>query len=458
MSRGWSCWIVGWVVLTLAACTGTTQTAIEDSETPETLQIFWNQGFYPEEDLALQEFIAAWEAESGIDVELSFYSSDDILNQAVVALENGSPPDILFAHRADYTLQNQWAWEGKLVDVSDVLEPYEDEYTPAALEAAFLYNNVAGDRSYYGVPIEQQTIHLHYWRNLLAEAGLDESEIPQDWQGFWEYWQQAQAPTRKAGKSEIYSLGLTLSTQGSDTYYFFEQVLDAYDVELFDDEGNFQGDDPAVRAGLIEVMAWTTQFYANDYVPNDAVTWLDSDNNIQFLNQAVLMTPNSTLSIPASQRDNEQLYEEDIVTLPFPNEPDGELMTYLASIKQALIFSEASNPEAAKAFLRYLIEPERLNAYVKGSLGRWFPVMDSSLNDPFWANPADPHIAVAVQQFTQSPTRPFYHAVNPAYAQVQAENVWGQAIGHVVTDGWTSEAAVDNAIAQIQKILSEWGN
>ena len=448
----------GFAVLSIVACTGLSANNVvaESDDAPATLRIFWNQGFYPEEDLALQEIVDAWEAENNVSVELTLYSSDDILNQTTVALENGDPPDIVFAHRADYTLQPQWAWEGKLMDVSDVVAPYKDEYSPAALEAAYLYDRQADRRSYYGVPIEQQTIHIHYWRNLLQEAGLDEAQIPQDWQGFWAFWQQAQDTAQTQIAPDIYSLGLTLSTQGSDTYYFFEQVMDAYDVELFSPEGEFQGADPAVRAKLVEVLEWTAQFYQGKYVPEDAVTWLDSDNNVQFLNQVTLMTPNPTLSIPASQREDEALYTQQIATRAFPDEPDGEPMTYLVSIKQALIFSEAQNPEAAKAFLSYLLEPERLNTYVKGSLGRWFPVMDSALDDPFWQDPADPHVSVAVQQFTQSPTRPFYHAVNAAYSQVQAENVWGQAIGHVVIDGWSAEAAVDRAIYQIQQILSQW--
>lgn len=446
------------LLLAISACGEVPSNSATDPAESSKLRIFWNQGFYPEEDLALQQFIEEWEAETGIDVELTLYSSDDILNQAIVALENGNPPDILFAHRADYTLQPQWAWEGVLADVSDVIAPYEAEYTPAALDAAYLYNKTIGDRSYYGVPIEQQTIHLHYWRSLLEEAGLDETQIPQDWEGFWNFWQTAQETVRKADKPDIYGLGLTLSTQGSDTYYFFEQVMDAYDVELFDQDGNFQGTDPAVRAQLVEVMDWTTQFYANNYVPNDAVSWLDSDNNIQFLNQMVLMTPNPSLSIPASQREDETLYSEQIATQGFPNEPDGDSMSYVVTIKQALIFTDAQNPEAAKTFLSYLIKPDRLNTYVKGALGRWFPVMESALNDPFWTDPEDPHIAIAAQQFTESATRPLYHAVNPAYSQVQAENVWGQAIGEVVLEGRSSEVAVDRAISQIEKILAEWDN
>ena len=445
-------------ILSIVACTDSPidGSASESDETSTTLRIFWNQGFYPEEDLALQRIVSAWEAETNISVELTLYSSDDILNQTEAALASGNPPDIVFAHRADYTLQPQWAWKGQLMDVSDVLEPYADEYSPAALEAAYLYNQTTGERSYYGVPIEQQTIHIHYWRNLLQESGLDESQIPQDWTGFWAFWQQAQQTVQKAVKPDIYGLGLTLSVQGSDTYYFFEQVMDAYDVNLFTEDGQFQGEDPDVRAKLIQVLDWTTQFYRNAYVPEAAVDWLDADNNISFLNQRTIMTPNPSLSIPASQREEDLLYEQQIVTQAFPDEPDGESMTYLVSVKQALIFSESRNPAAAKAFLGYMLEPQRLNEYVKGALGRWFPVMDSALSDPFWSDPADPHVSVAVQQFIQNPTRPFYHAVNAAYSQVQSENIWGQAIGRVVIENWSTEKAVDKAIAQIEEILAEW--
>jgi len=449
--------LLGAIALTLVNCSRPSSSATDtETASPQTLQIFWNQGFYPEEDQALQKIIDDWEAETNITVELSFYSSDDILNQTTVALENGEPPDIVFAHRADYTLQPRWAWDGRLVDVSDVIEPYQDSYTDAALEAAYLYNHAEDKRGYYGVPIEQQTIHIHYWRNLLEDAGFKDTEIPQDWESFWAFWAQAQDSLQQKGVTDVYGLGLTLSIQGSDTYYFFEQVLDAYDVELFTEDGEFQGDDPIVQQKIQSVLDWTAQFYENEYVPEDAVTWLDSDNNVKFLNQETLMTPNPTLSIPASQRADENLYLKNIATLPFPNEPDGDPMSYLASIKQALIFTDAQNPEAAKEFLSYLLQPERLNTYVKGSLGRWFPVMNGALDDPFWTDSTDPHISVAVQQFTQSPTRPFYHALNPAYSEVQAENIWGQAIERVVIDGESAEAATGEAIASIQKILAEW--
>ena len=448
---------VGFLGGLLGACAGDSQAP----STPSTLsspvlRIFWNQGFYPEEDQALEQVINQWQAETDIPVELSLYSSDDILNQTAIALENGDPPDIVFAHRADYTLGPRWAWEGKLADVSDVIEPVKELYSPTALAAAYLYNKTEDKRSYYGVPIEQQTIHIHYWRDLLTQAGMTEAEIPNDWNGFWTFWKQTQDKLRQNGDAEIYGLGLPLSIQASDTYYQFEQILDAYDIELLDDKGQLQLNRPQVRQALIAALDWTIQFYQDGYVPSDATHWLDSDNNISFLNQNTLMTPNPSLSIPASQRDDDDLYLKRIATREFPDEPDGEPISYLVTVKQALIFAAAQNPQAAKDFLTYLVQPEQLGNYVKGSSGRWFPVMPGLLEDAFWKDSKDPHVSVAVRQFQQRPTHPLNHALNPAYSQVQAENVWGQAIAAVIEAGVSPEDAVDQAIADIQRIFAEW--
>ena len=441
----------------LVACTGNAPISLDNSaQSPPVLRIYWNQGFYLGEDQALEQVITEWEAENDIEVELSLYSSDDILNQTAFALERGEPPDILFSHRADYTLAPRWAWEGKLADVSDVIEPVKDLYSPTALAAAYLYNQAENRRSYYGVPIEQQTIHIHYWRDLLAQAGLNEAEIPSDWDGFWTFWKQAQDKLRQNGEGEISGLGLPLSIQASDTYYHFEQILEAYDIELLDENGQLRLNDPQVRQGLIAALEWTTTFYRDGYVPPEAVNWLDSDNNISFLNRNTLMTSNPSLSIPASQREDDELYLKQMATREFPDEPDGEPINYVVAIKQALIFAEAQNPQAAKDFLAYLVQPERLGIYVKGSLGRWFPVMPDLLEDAFWKDSEDPHVSVAVRQFRQHPTRPLYHARNPAYAQVQAENVWGQAMKAVIASGVSPEEAVDQAIADIQRIFVEW--
>ncbi|NJR40116.1 MAG: carbohydrate ABC transporter substrate-binding protein [Leptolyngbyaceae cyanobacterium CSU_1_4] len=291
----------------------------------------------------------------------------------------------------------------------------------------------------------------------LAQLGLSSEDIPDNWNEFWQFWQQAQTQLRQLGESKIYGLGLTLSPASSDLFVLFEQILEAYDIELLNAQGQLQLKEPQVRQGIITAMQWLTQLYQDQYVPPESLNWVDSDNNVNFLNHNMLMTANPSLSIPVSQRDDPDLYFQKIATREFPKKPSGEQMRTLISVKQALIFKNAKNINAAKAFLTYFIEPAHLNSYLINSRGRSFPTMPSSLKNPFWQDANDPHISKAVQQF-QGQTRLFYHVLNPAYSQVQEDSVWGQALQQIIVNGKSPEAAVDEAIARIQKIFDEWQN
>ena len=426
------------------------------------LTIWWNRGYYVQQDEALEQVVNQWQAAAAkgknqrkSEVKLFFYSEDDLVNQIIKALEEGNLPDILFSERTDFTLGPVWAWEGKLADVSDVIEPVQDFYTSSAITSVYLYNNVAKKRAYYAVPLMQQTIHIHYWRELLRNAGVTE-EIPQEWDGFWKFWQQAQDTLRKQGQKDIYGIGLPMSADSSDTYFAFEQALEAYDVQILDEKGKLLLDNPKVRQGLITTLKWFISFYDKGYVPPTAVDWLNADNNTAFLNHTVLMTLNPSLSIPGSQREDEDIYRNQIATIEFPQEPDGEPAKYFVSVKQAVIFAAAKNQEAAKDFLSYLVQLENLGPYVKGAAGRYFPVMPQLWEDSFWQEPDDPHVSVAAKQFTKGSTRPIYQTLNPAYSLVQSENVWGKAIERVIVDGLSPEEAADEAINRINKIFAEW--
>ena len=451
--------------LVLVTCTNKTNTPKPPTVAPaedSPLTIWCNRGYYVQQDEALEEVVNQWQdasAQQGdkkrSEVKLFFYSEDDLLNEIITALEKGNPPDILFSERTDFTLGPRWAWEGKLADVSDVIESVKDSYSSSAIASVYLYNNVANKRAYYAVPLKQQTIHIHYWQELLRTAGVRE-KIPQEWDAFWEFWKQAQDSLREQGQQDIYGIGLPMSADSSDTYFAFEQALEAYDVQLLDKNGQLLLDNPKVRQGLITTLDWFTSFYQEAYVPPAAVDWLNADNNTAFLNRTVLMTLNPSLSIPGSQREDEDIYRNQIATIEFPQEPDGEKPKYLVSVKQAVIFASSKNQQAAKDFLSYLVKPEHLGPYVKGAAGRYFPVMPQLWKDSFWQEPDDPHVWVAAKQFSQDSTRPIYQALNPAYSMVQSENVWGKAIERVVVDGLSPEEAADEAIQRIKEIFAEW--
>ncbi|NES03915.1 MAG: carbohydrate ABC transporter substrate-binding protein [Okeania sp. SIO2F4] len=449
-------------LVSLLIVTCTKQPAQLDSQKtplPETtpLTIWWTKGFYPEEDEAIKQIVANWEKKSGYPAKLLFFNDDESLKITLLkAVRTGKPPDIVYNYGLEFAVSPRLAWEGKLADVSDVIEPVKSLYTQTALASVYLNNNVTKKRSYYAVPIQQQTVHIHYWQDLLEKINLKKSDIPNEWDKFWKFWQNAQKTIRQKDKSEIYGIGLTMSAASEDNFYEFEQMLEVYDVNLLDKNGKLLVDKPEVRQGIITVLNWITNLYKDGYIPPDSVQWSAVDNNVNFLNQNLLMVINPTLSIPASQRQDPEIYQNQIKTIEFPYEPDGEPPKYLVSVKQILTFKSSSNLQQAKNFLSFFIRPENIGKYLKLSAGRYFPVMPQLLSDEFWQDKTEPHISLAVKQYQEGATRPFNYVVNPAYSQVLSENVWGKAIERVIVDGLSTEDATDEAIAKIQDIFSQW--
>ncbi|GGA58310.1 ABC transporter substrate-binding protein [Okeania sp. KiyG1] len=444
--------ILSFILVTCSA--SQPQNSVQKSQSDRVLTIWWNRGFYPEQDEALQKVIANWQEKTNNKVEISFFSND-ILAAGTNALAAGEPPDIFFSSIGEYTLIPQWAWEGKLVDVSDVIEPVKNLYTDTVLKSVYLYNNVESKYSNYAVPIMEQGLHIHYWYDLIREANLG-AEIPKNWDEFWQYWQNAQKNLRQQGKTNIYGLGLPMSIDGTDTSIVFEQILEANNLQILDKQGQLQIDKPGVRQKIIEILDWYTSFYKNGYVPPNAVNWRNSDNNTNFLNRNSLMTINPSMSIPSSQQEDKEIYLNQMRTIEFPNNPNGAKPTYLVSIKQPVIFTSSAHPKLAKEFLLYLLQPENLGSYIKGARGRYFPIMPQLWEDPFWRDTKDPHISEASQQLSASKTRLFKNSINPAYSQVNSENIWGKAMRQILIEGLSSTEVTDIAIERITEIFSQW--
>lgn len=444
--------------LIIVACTNTSKSyppAIAESPLASTaLTIWWDKGFTVEEDEALQKLVSRWEQQTGNRVKLSFYTTDELPQKAQRAIQAGHPPDILTSHSAERVLIPRLGWEGKLVDVSDIVNPVKSLYSETVLSGVYLYNNIAKKRSYYAIPVSQGTTLIFYWRDLLKLAGRSDKDIPKNWDAFWQFWEQVQDILRTQHNMKIYGLGFPMSSGAGDTYQTFEHILEAYNIEILDSQGQLQVDAPKVRQGIIDSLDWYTKFYKQGYVPQDAVNWLNPDNNRSLLNRLVVMTPNNSLSITAAVRQDPDTYRN-LSTLEFPKKPNGKSMRHIVTIRSAVIFTQSKNQKLAKDFLAYLSKPKVTAEYLKAAGGQNLPVQKSDLLGSF-SDPADPHISTATKVVIEGQTRLFYIVQNPAYSFVLKENIWGKALSKVVVDGISPEQAADEAIERIKQIFNQW--
>jgi len=430
----------------------------------KTITVWWGKGFYRSEDDALIETIKKFEAKTGIKVELSQYAIQDMIPKTVAALDAGTVPDVAYSDSYDVQAQGKWAYEGKLEDLTDIMEPIKGRFVQNTLDASILYNDVAKKKAYYGFPLKQQSMHVQIWNDMLEKAGFKQSDIPNDWAGYWTFWcDKVQPAIRKATGQRVYAVGQPMGVESTDSFQSFYTFMDAYHVKLVDDDGKLLVDDPKVRDGLIKAMKDYTDTYIKGCTPPSSTTWKDPDNNVAFHNKTIVMTHNFTISIAAKwfedsqnqaltqeQRDaGKKAYEQDIITASFPKAPDGSTIKYRSDVKTGLVFTAAKNKAEAKQFISFLLQEENVRPYIEGALGRWFPVTKESQESPFWQ--ADKHRKAVYAQF-KGGTAAFDFTKNWKFTILNNENVWAKAMNRVVSEKVPVDKAVDELIARIKQV------
>ena len=251
-----------------------------------------------------------------------------------------------------------------------------------------------------------------------------------------------------------------MSVTGGDTFIQFFQFVAANRASYVTQDGRLVIDDPQVRRKLIKAMESYTTIGRKGCTPPDAVTWTDYGNNASFLARTVVMTANVSLSIPnALKREHPEDYYKNTATIEWPLGPDGEPFPIVGTVDPAVVFKDGRNVALAKEFVRFLVAEGWLAHYLDFTGGRFLPTMSKLLEQPFWLDPSDPHQMASVMQITsRSLAREYAYAAisgNLGHELVNQENVWGNAVHRVVTEGIAPEQAVDAAIARIKQILSE---
>ena len=420
------------------------------------LEVWWSEGYYPEETDAIETIFANWQRITGNKVNLSFFSENELSAKARSAIDGGPTPDVLYGYGINDTVVPILSYNNKLTALDDVVKPIRDDLLPGVIDGVTYLNKQTKVKSIYAAPISQHSVNIHYWKDLVEEAfgGTDKKiNISNNWKEFWEFWRTTQKSLRKKGYDEIYGMGLPMSSLARDTSYIFEFFLEAHDAKIVSLSGKLNVEDPATRQKMINAIEDYTSNYKEKYVATRATTWADPDNNINFLSSLSVMTANPTLSIPGSQLSDEIAYFERLGSLPWPNKLDGSPMQSFISVKQAIVFN-SSNVAKAKDLLAYVLKTENLSDYVEGSQGRFLPTTKSIMAMPFWHNAKDIHIATAKQDLKSSKVASWI--LNPAYSEVIAKNIWGKAIEAIATGSLTTPKAVDAAISEIRTIFAGW--
>ena len=372
------------------------------------LVVWWDEGFYAEEAKAVREIVAAFEQETGKQVEVRFHPEGEHPDAILAALGAGQPPDFAFGINISSFI-SKWALDDRLVDLTDTVGSFSDLFDPDALAWWMLVNQRTGQRALYALPMGRTTNHVHVWTSLLERAGFTLADIPKEWDAFWSFWcGQVQPAVRRAtGRDDIWGVGLSMSSNpDGDTWVQYYQFMQPYAANYVTREGKLVIDDPDVRQRLINAIGRYAAIYRKSCTPPNSASWAAIDNNMAFLDQAVVMTPNNSLSIPnALKHERPDDYYEKTATIEWPLGPDGEAFPIRGSFYGAPVFKDGGHLATAKEFVRFLVAEGWLAHYLDFSGERMMPPMPKLLDAPFWLDPSDRHRMAAVMQtasrFTQ---------------------------------------------------------
>jgi multiple sugar transport system substrate-binding protein len=121
------------------------------------------------ETAAVEEAVAAWSEESGIDAEVQV--ANDLPQQLSQGFAAGSPPDVFYL--ATEALAG-YAGNGSILPYGDLLENKDDFY-PSLVE------NFTFEDEFYCAPKDFSTLQLIINKGLWDAAGLTDADIPTTW-------------------------------------------------------------------------------------------------------------------------------------------------------------------------------------------------------------------------------------------------------------------------------------
>jgi multiple sugar transport system substrate-binding protein len=422
------------------------------------LVVWWEKGYYAQEDEAVREIVAAFQQKTGKQVELVLFDEEEQAKAITAELDAGRPPDFAFGSLMAAHI-SEWAFGDRLVDLSDGIGSFADIFDPDALDRTMLVNAKTGQRGLYALPVGRVNNHLHVWRSLLEQAGFTLADIPREWNAFWSFWCDEVQPAirQAAGRDDIWGIGLPMSV-AYDTQFEFFQFVAADRADYVTPDGRLVIDDPEIREKLVMAMDSYTAIYRKGCTPPGSVAWDNTDNNKAFHSQAVVMTPNNTLSIPnALKRERPDDYYKNTATIEWPLARDGEPFAIKGDIYPAVVFKDGGNTATAEAFVRFLVADGWLAHYLDFSAERMLPPIKALIEQPFWLDPTDPHRMASVMQLAMRPLAYDYAVAsgNWRYDLADQEYVWGKAVHRVAAESIAPEQAVDAAIARIKQILKE---
>ena len=356
---------------------------------------------------------------TGVEVRIDKESWEDIRPKAAVAANVGSGPDMVMCWFDD-----AHQYPDKLVDLRELADYLGNKY-------GGWYDGLKGyasrDGQFIAMPLAAIGNAVCYRESHMKAAGF--SEFPKDTAGFLELCKALKAKGTPAGFPHGKAVG--------DGNNYAHWLLWSHGGKMVDESGKVTINSPETLAAV----NYAKSLYET-FIPGTE-SWLDINNNRAFLAGQVSLTANGVSLYYAAKKDA-ALAElaADIRTTNFPVGPVGQSVE-LHQTSSILLFKHSKYPEAAKAYLKFMMEADQMNAWIEGSSAYCCQPLKAFADNPVWTS--DPiHAPYARASETLRPNG-YAGPLGYASAGVMADYVLVDMFASAVTGQATPEDAIIEA-------------
>jgi multiple sugar transport system substrate-binding protein len=332
--------------------------------------------FVPAEDAAFNEMVKAFEAATGTKMNVFSESFEDVQPKASVAANTGSGLDLAWGL---HTLPQLFPTKVlKMNDVADYLGKKYGGWTAAAAATCKKGND------WLGIPVATIGGYMTYRKSAMEKAGF--KEFPKDFPGFLEY--------HKALKKNNTPGGMALGHASGDANAWLHWILWAHGAYTVDKNDKVIINSPETVKALEYCKA-----LADTFIPGTA-SWNDGSNNKAFL-AGELHCTNNGISIYVAAKDNPAMKDltEDTYHAFYPVGPVGKPTELQLSVP-ILAFKFTKYPNAAKAFVAFMLEKQNFDKWLSGARGYLTHTLNAYDASPVWT--ADPKNQVFSQASKRS--------------------------------------------------------
>ncbi len=369
--------------------------------------------------------------ETGVDVRVDNESWEDLRPKTAVAANVGSGPDVVLAWSDD-----PHQFQTRTLDLTDIATYLGEKYGGWYPLAEKYGTNQEG--RWIAMPIGASGGRFCYRKSIVNEAGYE--TVPEDLDGFLEMARRLQ----EMGQP----IGLAVGNAVGDGNAWCNWVLWTHGGAMVDEEDNVIINSPET----IEALRYAKALY-DTFIPG-TLSWLDPANNKAYLAGEISGTQNGiSIYYAAKNSDDPAVREiaEDTYHARMPIGPV-DMPTERCLMVNSMVFDYTPYPNAAKQYLRFMLEQEQYGPWLDACIGYWGHPLQAYEKHPIWT--VDPKHEPFATVIRDSLWDGYKGSLGEASAAVLADFVVVQMVASVCAGQATPEEAAAEAERRASRYYS----